>query len=160
MIENKSTLLLDTLYILPLLGLQVPQLKDYEEKFPKMLIKFRILFNPLSLVEAKWVLLKLMKSRDIPHKNTILERFRIGIKTILKSERLHQTEFTSYEIEKYADTLLGVINDYFDRMIIATAKVCNAVLLTEDRALMNIPKKIEIFSELEITTWNKTIISI
>jgi len=158
--EKQSILLLDTTYILPLLGIHIPQLKEYEEKFPDLLVKFNVLFNPLSLVEAKWVLLRLIKTSDAQHRHIILDRFRLGVKTILKSDKLYQTKLTSYETEKYADALLGVINDYFDRMIIATAKVCNAILLTEDKGLIDIPKKIDMFSELEILTWNKIIASI
>ncbi|MEX2703439.1 MAG: PIN domain-containing protein [Candidatus Baldrarchaeota archaeon] len=157
MTEKAAKLLLDTTYLLPLLGLQVPQLKDYEKIFPKLLTKFETFFSPLSLVESKWVLLRLLKDRELEYKRAALRRFRLGVKTIVKSEKLNQTILTSYEIEKYADLLLDLVKDYFDRMIVSTAKAYNATLLTEDITLKKILKRVDELTELKILTWNQVI---
>jgi len=155
--EKEENILLDTTYILPLLGLQVPQLKDYEENFPKLLMKFHVLYNPLSLIEAKWVVLKLLKDKKPEHKRTVLKRFRLGVKTIIKSEKLSQTMLTNHEIENYADLLLDLVKDYFDRMIVATAKAYSAALLTEDTVLKEVLKRVNEFTKLKISTWNQIV---
>ncbi len=103
------------------------------------------------------MLLRLLKDRELEHKRAALRRFRLGVKTIVKSEKLNQTILTSYEIEKYADLLLDLVKDYFDRMIIATAKAYNATLLTEDITLKKILKRVDELTELKILTWNQVI---
>ena len=93
------------------------------------------------------------KNSDANQRQRVLERFRVGVNTILASDQLHQTNFTSYEIEDYADSLLNYVSDYFDRMIIATARVYEATLLTEDKVLINIAKKHERYRDLKTITW-------
>ena len=94
------------------------------------------------------------KNSDTNQRKRVLDRFRVGLKTILTSDKLHRANLTSYEIEDYADSLLNYANDYFDRMIIATARVHDATLLTEDKVLINIAKRHERYRNLEIITWS------
>jgi len=53
-------LMLDTTYLLPLFGIDVP-LQRYSEIFPKLVTQYEVWYTPLSLVEAKWIILKLVK---------------------------------------------------------------------------------------------------
>jgi len=53
-------LLLDTTYLLPILGIRM-SLKGFSELFPKLLDDYTVFYNPVSLVEAKWVMLRLAK---------------------------------------------------------------------------------------------------
>jgi len=149
-------LLLDTTYILPIFGVKV-SLKNYEEMFPKLLEEYVVLYNPLSLVEAKWIILKL--TRRVPSKrNLLLRAYRRGLEALLSDERLKNTILTDIKIEEIADRLLVEIGlkDYFDRMIYATAVYEGAILLTEDEELIRIRKEGSV-SPKEVLRWNEVI---
>ena len=132
-----EVVLLDTTYLLPVFGVYV-RLKGYEELFSKILDKFTVMYNPASLIEAKWIVLGLarsLKSRG----RALLELYRRGLTAILNDERLTPTELTNPDIEEVADRLLELgVRDYFDRMIYATSTCYNAILLTEDEELMRV----------------------
>ena len=122
-----QNMLLDTTYILPILGIKVP-LKNYETLFPTLLERFEVVYNPLSIVEAKWITLSLIRRLRI-EREPMLERFVRGLKVLLNDERLKSTLITAPETEENADKLLDYgVKDYFDRMILSTAKniKCNA----------------------------------
>jgi len=53
-------LVLDTTYLLPIFGIDM-RLKGFGELFPRLLASYAVLYNPVSLVEAKWIVLKLVK---------------------------------------------------------------------------------------------------
>ena len=134
-------LLLDTTYLLPAVGVDI-QLGGFGTDFPKMLERFRVFFNPVSLIEAKWIILKACRrERSAEARRRLLERYRTGISALLRDSRLEQTALTSPAVEQVADTVLveDGLDDYFDRMIYATACERRSVLLTEDREL----KKLE-----------------
>ena len=99
--------------------------------------------------------MKLAKKSKTTNKQLALERCRRGVNVIAKSEKLHKTDVTNYEIKLFADSLLGVVSDYFDRMLIATAKAYNATLLTEDSKLTSIPREHRLFSNLKVLSWSK-----
>jgi len=129
-----APILLDTSYLLPLFGVSV-DLETFNELFPKLLEKFEVLYNPVSLVEGKWIVLKIA-FRQPSLKDRLLKAYRLGLKSLLSDDRLKQTELTSPEMEEVADVLLEKgVRDYFDRVIYATAVVREATLLTEDREL-------------------------
>ncbi len=133
-----AKLLLDTTYLLPIFGVSV-KLKDYNVLFPRLINKYSILYNPVSLVEAKWIITGLSR-RKPSIREVLLNRFREGLRAILGDERFSQTALTNDEVEEIADELLlryGV-NDYFDRIIYATAVHYNIMLLTEDKELHNL----------------------
>lgn len=137
-------LLLDTTYLLPIFKIKV-KLERFEELFPYVTRRYKILYNPVSIVEAKWITLKLCK--QLPHKKKqLLKAFRTGLASLRRS-RIKPTILTSPSIEETADKLLleAGIKDYFDRIIYATAAYYVATLLTEDKILQeinneNIPK--------------------
>jgi len=127
-------LVLDTIYLLPLFGVDVG-LKGFAEHFSRVLDGFEVWFNPVSLVEAKWVVLRLLR-RDPSRREVLLLRFRRGLEALMLDERFRQTVLTNAAVEEVADRLLGLgVEDYFDRMIYATAVYYDAVLLTEDEEL-------------------------
>ncbi len=133
-------LLLDTTYLLPIFGIGV-KLKKFNEVFPKLLSKYSLLYNPASLVEAKWIIISQLKR--MPSKRELfLRRFRKGLKVLLNSTKFSQTILTNAEIEEIADKLLTEfkIPDYFDRIIYATAVHYDIILLTEDEKLHSIAK--------------------
>ena len=131
-------LLLDTTYLLPIFGVRVG-LKGFDTMFPLLLDKYSVVYNPISIVEAKWIVLRLSR-RQSQERKLILERFREGLKVLLNDERLSQTIITNSDMEEIADRLLleAGIRDYFDRLIYSTAAYFNAILLTEDESLKGI----------------------
>ncbi len=131
-------LLLDTTYLLPLFGIDVKLLR-FEELLPRLLERFHALYNPVSLVEAKWLILRLIR-RGEERVEGLLEAYRMGLKALQFDERLKMTTLTDPEIEEIADRLLmeAGLRDYFDRLIYASAIVNDAILLTEDEELREI----------------------
>lgn len=149
-------LLLDTTYLLPLFGIKI-KLKDFENFFPKILNNYKIMYNPISFIEAKWIILKLLKEKPAI-KDQLLESYKIGLKAILMDNRFLQTVITNNEIEDIADKLLlkAGIKDYFDRIIYATAAIYNTTFLTEDKELATI--KLEDIDKPEnIISWDVVI---
>lgn len=71
----------------------------------------------------------------------------MGLRALLSDKRFKRTALTNPEIEEIADRLLveGNLRDYFDRMIYATAIYYNATLLTEDKELLDIGKRMHEF---------------
>ena len=129
-------LLLDTTYLLPVFGIDVG-LARFETKFPRVLGEYDIRYNPVSLLEAKWIILKMSRRGD---RDKFLKRYRAGLRAIMTDKRISQTRFTDGAVELIADELLtdNLVNDYFDRIIYATAAVENWLLLTEDSILLGL----------------------
>jgi len=148
-----ADLLLDTTYLLPAFGVSM-QLERFEERFPKVLKTYSVSYNPISLVEAKWVVLKLARRRGADRVK-LLERYRLGLAVLLADERMKQTGLTSEAVERVADGLLidGLAKDYFDRTIYGTACATNRLLLTEDEELHALKKKDGVPRPTDILAW-------
>ncbi len=150
-------LLLDTTYLLPLFGVKV-KLREYDKCFPQLLSHYEAYYSPLSLVEAKWIILKLgkkLKNKDA--ERVLLKEYRAGLDTLLQDRRINQTIMTNSIIEEIADELLGYgVHDYFDRTIYATACYYKAVLLTEDEELHKLYEKVsnEQMKPKKIMNWS------
>ncbi len=149
-------LIIDTTYLLPLFGVRVG-LRDFDRLFPRLLDEFDVAYSPVSLIEAKWIILALTR-RNIELRVKMLGRYIRGLKGILAEDRLKATELTNPLIEEVADKLLLNVGlkDYFDRMIYSTTKYYNATLLTEDEELMKIAEAKPGLT-IKITSWNKMI---
>ena len=147
-------LVLDTTYLLPIFGISI-KLEGFEEFFPELLAEYAVLYNPVSLVEAKWIVLKLAK-REPQKRGTLLERFRRGLEALLHDERLGQTELTNPDIEEVADLLLtrAGVADYFDRLIYATAASRRSVLLTEDEELARVARRGDLPAPKKVIRWD------
>ena len=126
-----NKILLDTSYLLPLFGIDV-EIDGLKENFPKVLKRFEVYYSPISLIETKFIILRLLKEGI-----NLLEDYRVGLDSILAEDLLKPTLLTNSEIEDVADKLLidKGLKDYFDRMIYATAVVFKLALVTEDRKL-------------------------
>lgn len=148
-----AELLLDTSYILPIFGLRI-ELGKFEKSFPRLLHVYSVIYNPVSLIEAKWITLR--AGRKEPSKRDILlQRYRIGLKTLQGDERLKPSTLTDDSIEQIADELLSKekLADYFDRMIYATAARYNMALLTEDDGLLAIAKGGRVPRPKQVIRW-------
>ncbi len=128
-------LLLDTTYLLPAFGIGL-ELDDFGKTFSRILGEHTVLYNPVSLIEAKWTVLRMCRNEP-GLRRSLLERYRLGLRATLGDERLKQTALTDETVERTADSLLveNGVRDYFDRTIYATACARNCILLTEDREL-------------------------
>ncbi len=147
-------LVLDTTYLLPVFGISVG-LEGFRELFPKLLARYVVLYNPVSLVEAKWIVLKLVK-KEPQKREQLLERFRMGLEALLRDERLGQTELTDPEVERVADLLMtqARVADYFDRLIYATAASRKSILLTEDEELIRVARSGLLPAPKRVVRWD------
>jgi hypothetical protein len=134
-----AELLLDSTYLLPVFGVSVG-LGDFRSRFTKLLNSFSVVYNPVSLVESKWAVLK--RAREEPaRRDSLLEAYRTGLKVLESDGRLKESRLTSGVVEAVADALSAKgVKDYFDRMIYATAAERGCVLLTEDRELLGLKR--------------------
>jgi hypothetical protein len=146
-------LLLDTTYLLPIFGISVG-LKNFDDAFERMLSSFSVLYNPASLIEAKWTVLKLSRSNS-ENKAALFKAYRTGLKTLLADDRLEQTFLTNDAVEAVADDLLtrDGVKDYFDRLLYATAADEGCSLLTEDEKLSKL-KKLDTPRPREVLAWS------
>jgi len=145
-------LLLDTTYLLPAFGIAL-QLKGFNDRFPDILKAYSVSYNPISLVEAKWVVLRLSRQRPAD-RGKLLESYRLGLRVVLTDERLKQTDLTSESVERVADGLLidEKSGDYFDRTIYGTACSLDCLLLTEDNELLALKTK-EVPQPRDVLAW-------
>ena len=94
-----NKILLDTSYLLLLFGIDV-EIDGLEENFPKVLKKFEVYYNPISLIEAKFIILRLLKDGI-----DLLEDYRIGLNSVFAEDLPKPTLLTNSEIEEIADRL-------------------------------------------------------
>jgi hypothetical protein len=134
-----AELLLDSTYLFPVFGVSVG-LGDFRSQFTKVLDSFSVVYNPVSLVESKWAVLK--RARDDPaRRDSLLEAYQTGLKVLESDGRLKETRLTSGVVEEVADELSAKgVKDYFDRVIYGTAAERGCVLLTENRELLGVKR--------------------
>jgi len=122
-------MLVDTSFILPLFGIDT----GYKE-----ILKKDIVISPLSLIEAKFITLRMLKKTG---NRRFLDRYVEGLAVIRLRYKL--TELTNPGIEMLADELIDKLNDYFDRTLVATAMYYGYEFVTLDREIISLRDKIE-----------------
>ncbi len=154
----RNKILLDTTYILPLLGIRVKQLKGFDVYIERVLDEYEVYYHPVSLIEAKWELIHLKKEIGRDNWIDFALRYRQGLNYIYKSGRLHQLEFTNINVEDEVDNLIvHGYRDYFDLLIFSTAFIENIALLTEDEELINIPRKLSRYMDMKVMNWENLV---
>lgn len=130
----EATPLLDTTYLLPFFGMEI-RVEGVKHHLSQLLTSGRkLLFHPLSLVEAKWVVLAIERKGKQGLRASFLE----GLDALLADKRFAPSPLTSKAVEANADRLLDEgLQDYFDRMLASTAHSLQTILLTEDEELLN-----------------------
>jgi PIN domain nuclease of toxin-antitoxin system len=130
-----DSLLLDTTYLLPLFGLE-SGLKNFNYTFRRLLVDYEVRYNPISLLEAKWLVLRVARNKT-GQLQTFLNYYRDGLGAIAREDSIRQTPLTDEHVEELSDILLtkADLRDYFDRQIYSTAACSNYLLLTEDDRL-------------------------
>jgi len=151
-------ILFDTTYLLPILGIKIKNLKEYNKYIGKILNTYDTYYHPVSLIESKWELLHLMRRIEVEKWGTIASRYRQGLNYILNSNKLTQLRFTNPEVEEEVDYLIrNGYRDYFDLLIFSTAFIENITLITEDDELRNIPNKFKRYENMKVMNWNELI---
>lgn len=151
-------ILLDTTYLLPILGMKVRGLRDYAKYIGKILDTYDVYYHPVSLIESKWELMHLLRKIGIEKWESITSRYRQGLNYILKSGKFTQLRITSSEVEEEVDYLIEKgYRDYFDLLIFSTAFIEGLTLITEDNELRRIPNKFKRYKDMKITNWNELI---
>ena len=135
----EDELLLDSSYLFPLFGVKL-EYKNFESAFPSLSQRYFLRYNPVSLIEAKWYVLRESKRKGKNKgggEDGLLQSYRTGISSLVRDRRIETTTFTNEKREELSDILLSKfhINDYFDRLIYSTAADLNCTLLTEDGSL-------------------------
>ncbi len=134
-------LLLDSSYLFPLFGVKL-EYENFESVFPTLPQKYFVKYNPVSLIEAKWYVLRKSKKKR-QGDDTLFQKYRRGLSSLQRDRRLESTPLTNEMIEELSDLLLTKfsIRDYFDRLIFSTASDLDCILLTEDGPLHDLFRK-------------------
>ena len=149
-------ILLDTTYLLPFFEIETDR---FSKKDLELLLEsdIELFYNPVSLIEIKWVLIRITK-RDKRKLKRLREIYSESIDYLLYNEEIKPTILLNGRISQLEDILYDAgIKDYFDRIITATAKVFTGKLLTEDEDLAKILKSIKEFMDLEVLNWQQLI---
>ena len=132
-------ILIDTSFILPPLGIDVGEsvlntIKEFD--------KHEIYFTELSLVEAMWVIRRLLKEGT----KVDFKIVKTGLKSVIKTYRLLRIPISAY-INAVNDRRH---NDLIDMIIYYTAKAYNLKLLTLDKKLKEIDNENIVINNLDM----------
>ena len=132
-------LLLDSSYLFPIFGIEL-EYQKFESVFPTLPEKYLVKYNPVSLIEAKWYVLRKSKKKDKDQGDILFQSYREGLLSLQRDQKLESTPLTNEHIEELSDSLLTKfdIRDYFDRLIYSTAADLQCALITEDASLHEI----------------------
>jgi len=132
-------ILIDTSFILPPLGIDVGEsvlntIKEFD--------KHEIYFTELSLVEAMWVIRRLLKEGT----KVDFKIVKTGLKSVIKTYRLLRIPISAYT---------NAVNDrrhsdLIDMIIYYTAKAYNLKLLTLDKKLKEIDNENIVINNLDM----------
>jgi predicted nucleic acid-binding protein len=132
-------ILIDTSFILPPLGIDVGEsvlntIKEFD--------KHEIYFTELSLVEAMWVIRRLLKEGT----KVDFKIVKTGLKSVIKTYRLLRIPISAY---------INAVNDrrhsdLIDMIIYYTAKAYNLKLLTVDKKLKEIDNENIVINNLDM----------
>jgi len=132
-------ILIDTSFILPPLGIDVGEIvlntiKEFD--------KHEIYFTELSLVEAMWVIRRLLKEGT----KVDFKIVKTGLKSVIKTYRLLRIPISAY-INAVNDRRH---NDLIDMIIYYTAKAYNLKLLSLDKKLKEIDNENIVIGNLDM----------
>ena len=116
--------LLDTSFLLPVFGVDI-DVPDVRNQLLRLSRKFTLLINSLSILEAKWIILKLSR-----RKPEVLESFRDGLNLVVRGGEFRVVPFYLPEIDAVATDIYVHHRDYIDCSILASAYVEADLLVT------------------------------
>ncbi|MCD6491486.1 MAG: PIN domain-containing protein [Candidatus Njordarchaeia archaeon] len=134
-------ILLDTTYLLPLIGIGI---KELDRIFLRKIIReHQVFISNITLFElaakgSKFVVKNIINAQDVMD----------GLKTIQNDERIEIIDpFSSYDTLQIGFLIRKFLSDYIDTIITATAIKSCEILLTEDKKIHKL-KNIEEFKKL------------
>jgi len=128
--------LVDTTYLLPIFGIPL-KLDGIERRLETLFDNYNIVINSLSLLEAKWKVLKIARKLKIAD-----DFFREGLIALIHRENVRIINFYLPELDELAMRLYSIHKDYFDCSIMAAALYFADVFLTEDSTLIELQEKV------------------
>ncbi len=153
---NIKSIVLDTTYVLPLFGIEIVQAQGFQDFIEKLWKKgiagYKVYLPSTCLIETVFKLLSEYKTKgDI----SILQRYQLILPTVLNSP----IEIFNPELNPKASLIASIIRhsghaDFLDCWIAGTAAVLKGVLLTEDKELEIILKKIPETKSMKVCSWN------
>ena len=107
--------------------------------------RYSVKYNPVSLIEAKWFILRKARNRKSEGARNLLQSYRRSLLSLERDKRIQSTQLTNEKIEELSNILLAefAMQDYFDQLIFSTAANLGSILLTEDSVLHEIFKKMD-----------------
>jgi len=153
--RNDLAIVLDTTYILPIFNIEVDVFRKKDFNILINISARKMLPSQL-IIEAKWVLYSLVRKGRIRDVDGALKDFSDGLRFLMYRNFLSIVNLLDPEIDLLEGKIYKIcgVKDYFDRIILATAKFYDAILLTEDKDLLNLD--IEKYSNLiprKIMNW-------
>lgn len=122
--------LLDTSFLLPVFGVDV-DVPRFKEQLLHLSKEAELLVNSLSILEAKWIILRISKKRQ-----DVLEEFKKGLNLVTRGETLRIVPFYSPEIDTVATFVYRHHRDYIDCSILASAYVEADIFVTMEKKKM------------------------
>lgn len=130
---NKRDILVDTSFLLPILGVEVEaRVIDGLKKVKQSQDRFIIYYSEFSILEAIWKLLKVMSDENV-------DRVRIGIDTI--TSNFIKVEPTSKSFICARDLYKKGHKDYIDDLLYCISLENNLEFLTIDEELREFLRK-------------------
>ncbi|MGQ4834202.1 MAG: type II toxin-antitoxin system VapC family toxin [Candidatus Asgardarchaeia archaeon] len=154
---HKYAVVLDTTYILPLFNVET---KKFGKKSLLELLTFQnvdLIIPTQLIIEAKWVIIGLIKQRKITDKEKALRDFSDGLLQIKYGNKFLLTDIIDVHIDQAESKLFlsENIRNYFDRVLLASAIELGDILLTEDLELLNLRDLNKRYNDLLILNWNE-----
>ncbi|MHA1359123.1 MAG: PIN domain-containing protein [Candidatus Helarchaeota archaeon] len=142
----------DSSYLIPFFGIEI-NIRNFKEGMEKIEKNHHIyLINICSFIEIKWIIFHFIKKLP-DKKEDFLNAYQEGLIFFIKSNQFELVSYLNLEIDAMSNKVRDAgILDYFDALIYATAKVQDAILITEDRLLHEISSQKLIKNK--VLNWN------
>lgn len=129
------------------------KLSNFEGTLGKLLDTFSMRYDLVSLTEAKWIVLRLVRTNP-GNESAFLDKYRAGLRALDSDNRMKAAQLTNDGVECVADELIMAgVKDYFDRMICGTAADLGCTLLTEDDQPLKLKRSEG--PHLKVLAWKK-----
>jgi len=148
-----TTYLFDTTYILPFFGVEIT-ISHIKEELERILVskKQTILLSTCSLIEAKW---KALHNFSKTRNQTYLTRANIALESFKTSQ--YFTLIDSWYLKDACNAADELYthghSDYMDCWIAGTAKVKEAIFITEDNPLKDAINQLPEWQNLSVLSW-------
>lgn len=140
-------LLLDTTYLLPIVGIAI---KDLQKD---ALVKLAAEGNKISISEISLFELSAKAAKFVANKELLPERVIRGMRALVSDEAIEKISANNSNVLLTAFACRTWMTDFIDCLILSTALTYCDALITEDNVIHNLPKNAK-YKELLTTTNN------